>query len=196
MQVKWVLEKNNTVSVQTTVMNNAIVPIPLVDGWHPYFTLGESIDNCSLQFSSKGKMEYDSDLLPTGNMITDDRFSKGLKLNENFSDLWHNYSLVKGHMPENLENLQNYNYSIVIENDLDYISEKVWKSIYAGALPIYVGPNLDYDKWLNANVFNINFHFIKKRIIKNSFLKIKAVYVLIKLVYKIIKPIYRIKKPN
>jgi aldose 1-epimerase len=80
MQVKWVLEKNNTVSVQTTVMNNAIVPIPLVDGWHPYFTLGESIDNCSLQFLSKGKMEYDSDLLPTGNMIADDRFSKGLKL--------------------------------------------------------------------------------------------------------------------
>ena len=77
---KAVLEKNNTVSVQTTVMNNAIVPIPLVDGWHPYFTLGESIDNCSLQFLSKGKMEYDSNLLPTGNMIADDRFSKGLKL--------------------------------------------------------------------------------------------------------------------
>ena len=38
-------------------------------------------------------------------------FNKGLKLNENFSDLWHNYSLVKGHMPENLENLQGYNYS-------------------------------------------------------------------------------------
>jgi hypothetical protein len=73
-------------------------------------------------------------------------FNKGLKINENFSDLWHNYSLVKGHMPENLENLQEYNYSIVIENDLDYISEKVWKSIYAGAIPIYVGPNLDYDK--------------------------------------------------
>ena len=80
MHVKWILEKNNKVSVQTTVMNNAIVPIPLVDGWHPYFTLGESIDNCSLQFLSKGKMEYDSDLLPTGNMIADDRFSKGLKL--------------------------------------------------------------------------------------------------------------------
>lgn len=80
MQVKWILEKNNIVSVQTTVKNDADLPIPLVDGWHPYFTLGESIDNCSLQFSSKGKMEYDSDLLPTGNMIADNRFSKGLKL--------------------------------------------------------------------------------------------------------------------
>lgn len=69
----------------------------------------------------------------------------GLKFSENFSDLWHKFSLVKGHMQENLEPLQKYNYSIVIENDLDYISEKVWKSIYAGAVPVYVGPNLDYD---------------------------------------------------
>jgi len=83
-------------------------------------------------------------------------FNKGLKINENFSDLWHNYSLVKGHMPENLENLQEYNYSIVIENDLDYISEKVWKSIYAGAVPIYVGPNLDYDKDLEKVVICSN----------------------------------------
>jgi aldose 1-epimerase len=80
MQVKWILEKNNKVTVQTTVLNNAIVPIPLVDGWHPYFTLGESIDNCSLQFLSKGKMEYDSDLLPTGNMIADKRFDNGLNI--------------------------------------------------------------------------------------------------------------------
>jgi aldose 1-epimerase len=82
MQVKWILEKNNKVSVQTTVLNNAIVPIPLVDGWHPYFTLGESIDNCSLQFLSKGKMEYDSDLLPTGNMIADKRFDNGLNIGD------------------------------------------------------------------------------------------------------------------
>jgi hypothetical protein len=83
-------------------------------------------------------------------------FTKGLKLDENFSDLWHNYSLVKGHMTENLENLQHYNYSVVIENDLDYISEKVWKSIYAGAVPIYVGPNLDYDKDLEKVVICSN----------------------------------------
>ena len=80
MYVKWILEKNNTVSVQTTIQNNATVPIPIVDGWHPYFTLGESVDNCTLQFASKGKMEYDKDLLPTGNMIEDARFSNGLKI--------------------------------------------------------------------------------------------------------------------
>ena len=80
MHVKWILEKNNKVSVQTTVINDAAISIPIVDGWHPYFTLGESIDHCTLQFSSKGKMEYDKDLLPTGNMIEDARFSNGLKI--------------------------------------------------------------------------------------------------------------------
>ena len=80
MHVKWILEKNNKVSVQTTVINDAAISIPIVDGWHPYFTLGESIDYCTLQFSSKGKMEYDKDLLPTGNMIEDARFSNGLKI--------------------------------------------------------------------------------------------------------------------
>ena len=82
MHVKWILEKNNKVSVQTTIMNDGTVSIPIVDGWHPYFTLGESIDHCTLQFSSKGKMEYDSDLLPTGNTIADDRFSNGLKIGD------------------------------------------------------------------------------------------------------------------
>ena len=82
MHVKWILEKNNKVSVQTTVINDAAIPIPIVDGWHPYFTLGESIDNCTLQFASKGKMEYDKDLLPTGNMIEDARFSNGLKIGD------------------------------------------------------------------------------------------------------------------
>ena len=80
MHVKWILEKNNKVSVQTTILNDATIPIPVVDGWHPYFTLGESINNCTLQFSSKGKMEYDSDLLPTGNIIEDARFSNGFKI--------------------------------------------------------------------------------------------------------------------
>ena len=80
MHVKWILEKNNKVSVQTTVINDAAISIPIVDGWHPYFTLGESIDHCTLQFASKGKMEYDKDLLPTGNIIEDARFSNGLKI--------------------------------------------------------------------------------------------------------------------
>jgi hypothetical protein len=75
---------------------------------------------------------------------------------ECFSDLWHKYSNLAGHMHEELEKLQQYQLSIVIENDLDYISEKVWKSIYAGAVPIHVGPKLTNDPMLEAVVLTAN----------------------------------------
>jgi hypothetical protein len=73
-------------------------------------------------------------------------------LEECFSDLWHKYSNLAGHMHEDLEKLQEFQTSIVIENDLDYISEKVWKSIYSGAVPIYVGPELENDPLLEKIV--------------------------------------------
>lgn len=77
-------------------------------------------------------------------------------LKECFSDLWHEYSNLKGHMHEDLQELQEYQSSIVIENDLDYVSEKVWKSIYAGAVPIYVGPKLTNDPILEEIVMTAN----------------------------------------
>jgi len=80
LQVKWTLEKNNKVSVTTIVSNQSETIIPMVDGWHPYFTLGTSIDNCTLQFLSEGKMEYDADLLPTGKNIPDKSFDQGKQL--------------------------------------------------------------------------------------------------------------------
>jgi aldose 1-epimerase len=82
MEIKWTLEKNNKLTVQTNVTNNAATNIPIVDGWHPYFTIGESINDCTLQFLSKGKMEYDNNLLPTGNIIKDETFTKGFTIGQ------------------------------------------------------------------------------------------------------------------
>jgi len=41
----------------------------LVDGWHPYFTLGDKIDNYQLEFQCNEMLEFDADLIPTGKMI-------------------------------------------------------------------------------------------------------------------------------
>ncbi len=54
--------------------------IPLADGWHPYFTLGGSVDEWTLQFDSDCQLEYDTDLLPTGKKFKDDRFINGTSL--------------------------------------------------------------------------------------------------------------------
>lgn len=86
LQVKWTLEKNNIISVATTVTNHSETIIPMVDGWHPYFTLGGTIDNCTLQFLSEGKMEYDADLLPTGKTIPDKSFDQGKRLGTDHLD--------------------------------------------------------------------------------------------------------------
>lgn len=41
------------------------------------------------------------------------------------------------------EVLKKYKYSLVIENSLDYMTEKLFDSFFAGCLPIYVGPNVE-----------------------------------------------------
>jgi hypothetical protein len=37
--------------------------------------------------------------------------------------------------------LASYKYSLVIENSIEYMSEKLFDSLFAGTFPIYVGPN-------------------------------------------------------
>jgi hypothetical protein len=48
---------------------------------------------------------------------------------------------LKGPSEDKLATLSKYKYSLVIENSLDYMSEKLFDCFFAGTLPIYVGPN-------------------------------------------------------
>jgi hypothetical protein len=47
----------------------------------------------------------------------------------------------KGTSDDKLSTLGTYKYSLVIENSIEYMSEKLFDSLFAGTLPIYVGPN-------------------------------------------------------
>ena len=71
-----------------------------------------------------------------------------IDLVETFSDFWRGYESCVGHMHQDCELLTEYSASICIENDNDYVSEKVWKSLYAGCPTIYIGPTLIYDNKL------------------------------------------------
>jgi hypothetical protein len=46
-----------------------------------------------------------------------------------------------GTSEEKLSTLASYRYSLVIENSIEYMSEKLFDSLFAGCFPIYVGPN-------------------------------------------------------
>ena len=80
IEVKWTLELNRKIVVETNIINQSSTNIPMVDGWHPYFTIGNTIEDCTIKFKAKGKMHYDADLLPTGEMIEEKSFEQGKKI--------------------------------------------------------------------------------------------------------------------
>lgn len=72
--VEYKLTKGNALTVITTVTNSDNKLMPVVDGWHPYFTLEDSINDCQLEFQSKGMLEFDDDLIPTGKLLPYENF--------------------------------------------------------------------------------------------------------------------------
>lgn len=61
--------------LRTECINRSEGLIPVQDGWHPYFNLGEKIDNLELEFQSLEQYVFDKDLLPTGNKTEFKEFS-------------------------------------------------------------------------------------------------------------------------
>lgn len=80
IEVIYTLSSNHQLNITTHIINKNSYEIPYADGWHPYFTLGTSIDKCSLQFDSNTLMEFDETLIPTTNTIRDNRFIKPTSL--------------------------------------------------------------------------------------------------------------------
>lgn len=89
IHLKWTLKTNNIIIVNTTITNHHHQSIPMMDGWHPYFKLGNSINDCLIQFKNKGKIVYDDNLLPTGAIKEDAQFSTASQLgNTHLDDCW------------------------------------------------------------------------------------------------------------
>ncbi|MDQ6813387.1 MAG: aldose 1-epimerase, partial [Bacteroidota bacterium] len=72
--VEYTLTTGNTLTIKTTISNIDDQLMPVVDGWHPYFTLGGSINNYQVEFQSKEMLEFDEDLTPTGKLIQFEEF--------------------------------------------------------------------------------------------------------------------------
>ena len=65
-EVEYCLKKDHALCIKTTITNIDDQLVPIADGWHPYFTLGDPIDVCQLEFQSKEKIEFNEALIPTG----------------------------------------------------------------------------------------------------------------------------------
>lgn len=78
--IKWQLHKNNLVTVETIITNLSASTIPMMDGWHPYFKLGSSINDASITLKANGKIKYDEQLLPTGKILAENEFAISKKI--------------------------------------------------------------------------------------------------------------------
>ena len=78
-QVTWQLEPNNQLRVTTESTNLDEGLIPMQDGWHPYFDLGDKIDELHLEFQSMEMVEFEN-LIPNGKMQEYDTFNSLKKI--------------------------------------------------------------------------------------------------------------------
>lgn len=84
--ITYKLEQDSKLNVVTTIINKDEVVIPVQDGWHPYFTLHEKIDDLELQFQSKEMVEFNDELIPTGKLIPYTQFNSLKKFGDTFFD--------------------------------------------------------------------------------------------------------------
>lgn len=78
--IRYELKKENTLTITTSITNNDKGIIPMQDGWHPYFTFGQSINDLQMEFQSKEMVEFDTDLVPTGKLLPYEEFSSIKKI--------------------------------------------------------------------------------------------------------------------
>ena len=85
-RVEYILHPDNQLEVVTTVVNLDKTPIPMADGWHPYFRLGGKANDWLLQFHSTAIVEFDDRLVPTGKLLLYDNFRAPIPLGDSFLD--------------------------------------------------------------------------------------------------------------
>jgi aldose 1-epimerase len=79
-EVRYILQPGNVLQLETTITNLDDSVIPLVDGWHPYFSLGGTVDDYILRFASVSILEFDETLIPTGKILDEPSFQVAHRL--------------------------------------------------------------------------------------------------------------------
>lgn len=83
--VTYKLESDQKLRVTTECLNLDEGLIPMLDGWHPYFSLGDKIDELHLEFQSMEMVEFEN-LIPSGKMKEYDTFNSLKKIGDTVFD--------------------------------------------------------------------------------------------------------------
>lgn len=85
-EIIYTLLPDRKLRIETSIENLEEQPIPVADGWHPYFTLGGTINDYQLQFASETMLEFDEHLIPTGKYVYEPSFRKLTLIGDRFID--------------------------------------------------------------------------------------------------------------
>lgn len=84
--ITYTLSQQNRLTLTTEVTNRYSQPIPIADGWHPYFSMNAPVDDLHFQMASDTMLKFDEQLIPTGELITDERFTNGALFGDTLLD--------------------------------------------------------------------------------------------------------------
>jgi aldose 1-epimerase len=73
--VEYALKKAGRLFLKTTLANLSAVPIPIADGWHPYFSLGGKVNDWVLTVRAKEMLVFGENLIPNGQKVRSSLFS-------------------------------------------------------------------------------------------------------------------------
>lgn len=85
-EIRYALMADDILQIQTTILNLDDEDIPLADGWHPYFRLGAPVDQLMIRLSSNTMIEFNDQLVPTGQLLPNNRFVEEERLGETMLD--------------------------------------------------------------------------------------------------------------
>ncbi|MBS1566613.1 MAG: aldose 1-epimerase [Bacteroidetes bacterium] len=68
-EVRYTLLPDAVLQVTTNIINLDELPLPVADGWHPYFRLEGDMSGWLLYFNADRQLELDDSLVPTGRLL-------------------------------------------------------------------------------------------------------------------------------
>jgi len=104
--VEYLLDQTKGFTFTTEVQNIGDLPIPVMDGWHPYFKLGKKVDDLYLKIPVLQRTEIDDRMIPTGKLLQFDGFVDFAKIGNQFFDTGFPLELKDGIVKTELSDLE------------------------------------------------------------------------------------------
>jgi len=86
IELKYILSIKDGFTFETKVTNISTEPFPMGDGWHPFLSFNQNIDNHFLRFEADEFIEVDNHSIPNGNRKTYNKFNTLTQINKNEFD--------------------------------------------------------------------------------------------------------------